>query len=670
MCLCQCCCGAGTPEEEMIYTRCNRLTLAFLILFAFCLLCVGGVCGYLGGHKTYDGGVDLMSQAVTAIERMELLNTDVVDPAFKGLSGIFSATGGAVTYDSSDVTKAIKDVKDIINDFKKSMVDIKDIFNYALPGFYGFCAVISLLGCLSWWCGNGQCSMTMGMMSSVMLFLTWLLFIIFWITGSFLDDTCVALSEHYNLDCMKEPGKTCSRAKLTDFFQCPKVTTVSGHYDNAWKLLDSASGNGASTSNTYGTADSSLNKMYGQAALGKGNRFVLAPAAIASGSAQCGTGGCGQATLGMEPYTTCKSGYSFNSADSQLNTYVTTPLNGNRATLCETAGTTNTDQSAPQNTAKSITINSVSRTTKGLVAKSGSTNPPWAASTTPTFAASTYSIGTCERACLNASASSGGILDSLTNFGGNAMYRKFVYESFTSVYTGAENSNEQGYATCGSDASSKIAWVDNTYISNYATYQNFSDWMITYSGMSYSDPCIPQNTGSASTGCVYTDQTTYWQIPYTGNHAAAGNDQAACIQAAVMSVSDIMFALSYIASCSYIKAFAKLTAVESTGACFDLGDGLVFLIMAQGLVGIAFFITTVVGVMGYRRFNSDHDAANKKEKHADEEDVYTASGFKETDEANDDEHLSGPGIETALTTPGVEPNQQAGAQSTTHDAWV
>lgn len=614
----------------MVYTRCQRLTLAILIGVAFVMLALGGGLGYMGGHKVYDGGVDLMTQAVSAVEEMESLNTNVAKAAFTGLSNFYSASsGGAVNYDDASVTSAISKVKKTINDAKTNMKDVQDIFNYALPGFYGFCLAISLLGFFSWWCGNGCCSMTMGMMSSVMLFLTWLLFIVFWVTGVFLDDTCLNLSTYYHLDCMKEPGKTCQQDKLTEFFQCPKISTVSTYYAQAYNMVDTDSTNGAGT-NQYGADEKMLNGDYGSTNTNVG--VTIAPAKL-DGTNNGGTISTTYDSLAMEPWTTCPAGAS-------TNKLYTTGTEGNRRAIC-LAGGTNTGTAAPQNA--------------NLVAVTGSTNPPWGAG-------SGNVLGSCDRACLNSSATSGGILDSLTNFGGNSMYRKFVYESFTTAYS----SGVQGYATCGaSGASSKIAWQDNTDITDYALYQNTSNWMSDYSALSSSNPCVPSST------CPYTTTADgLLQIPYATANPPHTN--AGCLQAAFMAVADIMYALSYIASCQYLKTFARLTAVQSSGACYDLGDGLVYLITAQGLIGCAFFITTVVGVMGYRRFNSDYDAAKKGESH-DEEDLYEQTKTDQLDDPEDQHQPYPTGSEVPMVQqPGVAPSDSSAGHtgSSSHDAWV
>jgi len=467
--------------------------------------------------------------------------------------------------------------------------------------------------------------MWMGVIGAGLLFLTWLLFAVFYGLGVFLDDTCVNLSDHYYLDCSLEPGKTCQRAKLTDFFQCPEITKVSDYYKKAWNLLDTANGNGAGT-NEYGDTAFMLNKAYGSTSPGA---VTMAPAAI---SATCGTSACNNA-LGMEPYTTCTNGYRFNQADTALNTYINTPIAGNRRSLCET-GDINSGTAAPQN--------------MELAEQAGSTNPHWAAAS-------------CDRACLNASATSGAILDSLSNFGGNCMFRKFVYESFTTVYV----SGSQGYATCGDGASSKIAWKDNSYITDNANFQNYSSWMTTYSSGSATDPCIPSSACSTTNG----------QIPFS---TTPSSNNAACFQAATMAVSDIMYALSYIASCQYIKSFALLTAVESTGACFDLGDGLLYLTAAQGLIGVGFFIVTVVGIMGYRRWQSDNYEENKKD-HQEKSDVYDDVGIDKDEEAPQDMGANDEGTSTEMTGNPVGPTETAGgsglqpglqAQTTTRDKWV
>jgi len=276
----------------------------------------------------------------------------------------------------------------------------------------------------------------------------------------------------------------------------------------------------------------------------------------------------------------------------------------------------------------------------------GSTNPPWAASV-DTGRAAGDKIGTCERACLNKTASSGDVLDSLTNFGGNAMYRKFVYETMTSGKTAT-----QGFASCAD----KIKWTSNVNIADNGMYQNYSDWMTIYSSMKTGQECVP------TAACTYTGTENV--IPFVLADAQSGTVPG-CYQAAAMASADVMFALSYIASCAYVKSFAYITAVKKGGACFDLGDGLVYLICAQGLVGAAFFMVTVVGIMGYRRFNSDNYAENKKES-SDATDAYDDAGVKPDDEAFDD------GTELSVT--GVEPSIAYGndppAAATSRDQWV
>lgn len=610
----------------MVYTRCQRLALVVTLFVALIMLVVGGTLGYLGGHKTYDGGVNLMDQAVTAIDEMLTLNENV-KAAFLSLGQFY---GGSANYDDTAVTASINDVKDIISDAKDAMTNIKDIFNYALPGFYGFCAAITILGFLSWICGVACCSMTMGMIASVLLFLSWIFFAVFWASGAFLDDTCYELSKHYFLDCMEEPGKTCTRAKLTDFFQCPKVSTVTEYYTKAWNLLDTASANGAGT-NPYGWASTMINKGYDDTG-STYNSKTVAPGWFAAGSSTCsdntgssGVASCTTDNLGMEPYTTCSTTNSpiFNVLDSSLTT-IPTPINGNRRTLCR-SGSTNSGIDSPQDA--------------GLTAESGSTNPVW-------------DDNTCRRACLNASATSGTDLDSLTNFGGNCMFRKFVYESFTTVYD-----STQGYASCASS----LKWETNNYIVSPELYQNYTSWMSSYAAMKTAgSECV------SSSDCAYVG--TNREIPWT----TGGGSNPACMQAAAMSVSDIMFALSYIASCAYIKSFGLLTAVKPDGACFDLGDGLVMLIAAQGLVGAAFFIVTIVGVMGYRRFNMDHDAGNKKSKEeSDDQDLYAAAGINPEDTANDEHlpYLKG-GVSTTEMVPLPSNSSAQGNPAHTRDQWV
>lgn len=624
----------------MVYTRGARMRLLAVLLLSFILLALGGILGYLGGHKTFDGGADLLDQALAAVTEMDGLNILVAKSSFLSL-GSFCGAGGCV-YDSTVVSGAIDNIKETITNAKDGIVNIKDIFGYALPGFYGLFVAITILGFLSWMCGVGCCSMTMGIFGALFLFLAWLLFAVFWSVGVFLDDTCVSLSEHYALDCMKVPGYTCPKSKLTDLFKCPDISKVSDPYSKAYSILDTATTNGAG-SNSIGSTIYGVNKGY----------KVYLNAAAVTGTTKWNTASYGDTTkgygsdlapsvvsneMGMEPYTTCIVGESFAGA-----------ITGKRSSTCIT-GASNTNQVGPQNDAMTTSWPSVFTTT-GLTAFPGSVNPPWAAAS-DTGRTPGDVIGTCARACLNNTASSGIILDSLTNFGGNAMFRKFVYETFTSVYS----EGNQGYASC----SNRIKWQSNKDIVGDANYQNYTTWMTTYSSMVEGKTCVPP------TGCIYTGADNI--IPFDFTDSPPGGTVPGCYQAAAMASADVMFALSYIAGCQYVKSFAYLTAVKSTGACFSLGDGLVYLIMAQGLIGAAFFMVTVVGIMGYRRFDSDNYPENKiGDKESD--DPYGAAGVDPDEDANDQPGVNAelkPGIEPSIPYAGDGPPPAANSR----DTWV
>jgi hypothetical protein len=437
--------------------------------------------------------------------------------------------------------------------------------------------------------------MIMGVVAFGLFFLTWLLFIIFYSSGVVMDDTCVALSEYYYLDCMAEPGKTCQRDKLTELFQCPDITKVGSYYTLAYNLIDSQKENGAGA-NQYGALGKGINYGYATATAGSKTK---APAGITVNDAN--------SPLGFEPYSTCSTSYPYSD------------VAGNRSSTCVT-GSTNTGINGPQNTG--LTTN----------ASSTGTNPGWDSTTCAHACLNNSALGTgptsttCVKSTCSAWSSAAGgyycsgtytdgsgcILDSLTNLGGNCMFRKFAYETLTSTY-----SSTQGYASCGSS----IAWKQNDYVNEPQKYQNFSSWMIDYS-----DQCIADNY------CSYTTTTeggtTYKVIPFD----SSTDNPAACLQAAGLAAVDIMYALSYIGSCEYIKKFALLTAVESSGACFDLGDGLLYLFAAQGLIGFAYFIVVFVGIWGYRCFNDERYEENASAKgEGDQESVFNADNEGKTD---------------------------------------
>jgi len=173
------------------------------------------------------------------------------------------------------------------------------------------------------------------------------------------------------------------------------------------------------------------------------------------------------------------------------------------------------------------------------------------------------------------------------------MFRKFVYETCTSTYDAAAS---QGYATCADD----IKWKQNEYVVEPQKYQNYSAWMTADRAL-----CVP------TTYCPQGQSDGYSVIEYD---SSSTTNKAACLQAAAMAASDIMYALSYIGSCEYVKKFALEMAVQSSGSCFSLGDGLLYLFLAQGLIGMAYFIVVFVGISGYRCFNDEKYAENATEK--------------------------------------------------------
>lgn len=231
------------------------------------------------------------------------------------------------------------------------------------------------------------------------------------------------------------------------------------------------------------------------------------------------------------------------------------------------------------------------------------------------------------------------------------MFRKFAYETFTSTYI----AGTQGYANCGDD----LAWSQRDSVVEPQKYQNYSSWMTDYKGQ-----CVSQNS------CAYTtDSDGFKVIPYS----STADNPAACLQAATLAATDIMFSLSYIGSCEYVKTFAHLTAVESGGACFDLGDGLLYLFLAQGLVGFAYFIVVFVGIWGYRCFNSDRAEGAEK----DGDDLVPEPMGDDEESKNPCIEMDAPGVGGAgagggsAATQNIEPYpDQAHNGSSGRDEWV
>lgn len=622
------------------------MTQGISLILAICLCVFSAGIGISGGKKTYDGATDLLSQSLSAVTQMSDLNTKVAKKGFKAL-GNFYGTG--VDYDDAAVTEAIDKVKDHINDFKKKMDDGRDFFDQGCWGFYGLFVVWPVLGLICWMCGCGVLSMIMGLGAMLLFFLTWFLFMIFYSSGVLMDDTCVSLSDYYFLDCMAEPGKTCQQDPLTELFQCTDITTVSDYYTLAWNLIDSAQSNGAGA-NQYGTLGKMPNKGYDTATASWTN--VVAPA---------GKDGTAASDFGMEPYTTCATEYAYSST------------NGNRWDTCA-SGATNTGIVGPQNS--KLTTNTT--TCPGGTGDATCGNPGWTALTcahaclnnsaagSKSCSPSTCSTWTADTmggtACVtNSGASaftegSGCVLDSMTNLGGNMMFRKFAYEVMTSTYV----EGTQGYATCGDD----IAWKQREGVVEPQKYQNYSSWMTNYDGQ-----CISSNACAFTTTAADSAGNTFLQIPYDANT----DNPAACLQAAVLAATDIMYALSYIGSCEYVKTFAYLTAVQSGGACFDLGDGLLFLFLAQGLVGFAYFIVVFVGIWGYRCFNSERAEGAATPECDDDTEPVSMDGTEDSKNPGIemDNSAGGPvggGAQVQNTEP--YPSDAAGGTASGRDEWV
>jgi len=266
------------------------------LISALCLCVCGGGLGIHGGQKTYDGATDLMSQALASIDQMDDLNKNVAKTGFKALTNFYS-TGGDVDYDDTAVSEAITTVRDHVNDFKKIMNDNRDFFDYGCYVFYALFILVIIIGLVAWLCGWGPMSMCMGITAAALFFVSWFLFALFYATGVFMDDTCVALSEYYYKDCMLEPGKSCQRDPLTELFQCPDITTVSEYYNSAYNLLDTSSSNGAGT-NAYGVAITGINLAYDTAVNSGGHSKAPAGLPVTD-------------KLGFEPYTTCSPDGNF-----------------------------------------------------------------------------------------------------------------------------------------------------------------------------------------------------------------------------------------------------------------------------------------------------------------------------------------------------------------------
>jgi len=76
----------------MVYTRGARFRLIAVLTVALVMLVLGGILGYLGGHKTFQGGGNLLDAAYDAVTEMSTLNSMV---AKKSMLSLGSFCGGS-----------------------------------------------------------------------------------------------------------------------------------------------------------------------------------------------------------------------------------------------------------------------------------------------------------------------------------------------------------------------------------------------------------------------------------------------------------------------------------------------------------------------------------------------------------------------------------------------
>merc|ERR1711959_166591 len=86
----------------------------------------------------------------------------------------------------------------------------------------------------------------------------------------------------------------------------------------------------------------------------------------------------------------------------------------------------------------------------------------------------------------------------------------------------------------------------------------------------------------------------------------------ACFQKAILTHTDSMLGLSYMASCAYVTDVA-INATKKDSSCDKLGDGFIYLFGAHGSIGVLYFFVIIVGIKGKKQWDRHNYADESRD---------------------------------------------------------
>ena len=201
-----------------------------LFLTGWVLVCC--LIGVRGVDHVVSATVNVFDEAMAGVATMENNN----NLAQVGLLKL------GVSYSGQSMNSAVLDVSNHVKDLDDKVDTYNNGVKLAAYIFYTFFVANLLNGFFSYCCMKGCFSMLMAFFGYCLVVCSWLLFAVFYMSGVYIDDTCVQL-QLWN-DCKAFQADTvalqCSeKLKLQHVVKCPNTAMFNTEYNATWHLLNS-----------------------------------------------------------------------------------------------------------------------------------------------------------------------------------------------------------------------------------------------------------------------------------------------------------------------------------------------------------------------------------------------------------------------------------------------
>jgi len=184
-------------------------------------------------------GVDYVVSATEEIFDEAMVGITTMDNSNKLAQ--LGLTELAVSYSGVAMNTAIESVKTTVGDLDEKVDKYSNGVKTASYVFYAFFVVNLLNGFLAYCCMKGCFSMLMAFFGYCLVVCSWLLFAVFYMSGVYIDDTCVQL-QLWN-DCKAYQADTIAlqcteKLKLAEVVTCPNNIMFAAEYNATFYLLD------------------------------------------------------------------------------------------------------------------------------------------------------------------------------------------------------------------------------------------------------------------------------------------------------------------------------------------------------------------------------------------------------------------------------------------------